>query len=77
MAKEMLFIADQGVDVLRFGVHSLTTHVSTPELWAALGAACAGLTADLVAGARSHFTELNRTVEVVPADAAGVVFASA
>ena len=68
--------ATQGVDVLRFGVHSRTTHVSTPELWAALRAACAGLTADLVAGARSHFTELNRTVEVLPADAAGVVFAS-
>ncbi|WP_380160831.1 hypothetical protein [Kineococcus sp. R86509] len=67
--------ATHGVEVLRFGVHSRTTHVSTPELWAALRAACAGLTADLVAGARSHFTELNRTVEVVPADA-GVVFAS-
>ncbi|MFD0484459.1 hypothetical protein ACFQ46_17850 [Kineococcus sp. GCM10028916] len=68
--------ATQGVEVLRFGVHSRTTHVSTPELWAALRTACAGLPGDLVAGARSHFTELNRTVEFLPADATGVVFAS-
>ncbi|WP_432561804.1 hypothetical protein [Kineococcus sp. SYSU DK003] len=64
-----------GTPLVRLGVHSLTTHVSTPELWTALRAA-APPDVPLVAGARSHFTELNRTVAQLPADADGVVFAS-
>jgi hypothetical protein len=63
-------------NLVRLGVHSQQSHVSTPELWSALRAAAVGLPGDLVAGARSHFTELNRTLDRLPGDAAGVVFAS-
>jgi len=62
------------VRLLRVGVHSLTRHVSLPELWEALRGS--GLEASFVAGARSHFTELNRTVDLLPADADAVVFSS-
>ncbi len=60
--------------VERLGVHSPTRHVSTRALWAAL--ATVGCDVPLVAGSRAHFTELNRTVDELPPDAAGVVFAS-
>ncbi|MEW9267122.1 hypothetical protein AB1207_20415 [Kineococcus endophyticus] len=60
--------------VERLGVHSLTRHVSTRVLWAALSAAAGDL--PLVAGSRAHFTELNRTVAQLPPDATGVVFGS-
>ncbi|MEW1959927.1 hypothetical protein [Kineococcus sp. NPDC059986] len=64
----------RGLPTARLGVHSATRHVTTPEAWAVLAAA--GLDAVLVAGSRAHFTELNRTVDDLPAAAAGVVFAS-
>ena len=46
---------------VRLGVFDAATHVSEAPLHAALVEAAAGLGAELVGGARSHFTELNRT----------------
>ncbi|WP_432510628.1 hypothetical protein [Kineococcus sp. SYSU DK001] len=63
-----------GVPVVRLGAHSATRHVTTAGLWDALCEDTSG--AERVAGARSHFTELNRTLAQLPPDAAGVVFAS-
>jgi D-apionolactonase len=61
--------------VLRLGVFDEAAHVTTQPLWDALAAGCgdrglgvgSGLT--LVAGARSHFAELNRRHDDGPADA--------
>ncbi|MFF0225913.1 hypothetical protein [Streptomyces sp. NPDC004629] len=68
----------QELPVARLGVYDLTTHVSEPPLWRALvaGAAARPLLAgvDLVAGARAHFTELNRTLDRLPDDATAVTF---
>ena len=54
--------------VVRLGVFSPVSHVSTPPLWDALVAAAAGsgFTGDLVGGTRAHFTELNRTLDDLP-----------
>lgn len=46
---------------VRLAVFDAVTHVSEAPLHAALVQASAGLGAELVGGARSHFTELNRT----------------
>ncbi len=51
---------------VRLAVFDAVTHVSEAPLHAALVAAAAGLGAELVGGARSHFTELNRTHERLP-----------
>lgn len=62
----------RGLSVVRVAAFSADTHVTEPELWTALVAAAAqrGLEAQLVAGTRAHFTELNRTQErLAPADA--------
>ncbi|MEU6606575.1 hypothetical protein ABZ922_16210 [Streptomyces shenzhenensis] len=68
----------QELPVVRLGVYDLATHVSEPPLWRALvdGAAARPLLArvDLVAGARAHFTELNRTLDRLPDDATAVTF---
>jgi len=54
---------------IRLGVFSARSHVTEPSLWRALVAAAdaCGLEAELVGGARSHFTELNRRHEELPA----------
>jgi hypothetical protein len=53
--------------VIRVGVFSSSTHVTERALWAALRTATRDLDIELVGGARSHFTELNRTHERLPA----------
>ncbi|MDN4609885.1 hypothetical protein [Arthrobacter burdickii] len=54
---------------LRLAVFSSETHVTEPELWEALVGAVGdlGFETELVGGARSHFTELNRTHARLPA----------
>jgi hypothetical protein len=63
-------------DVVRLGVFDDVSHVTEPELWVALKSEAArrGFACALVAGARSHFTELNRTIERLPSDADAIVF---
>jgi hypothetical protein len=58
--------------VVRLGATATGTQVSEPGHVAALAAAAAaaGLTAELVAGARSHFTEVNRRLADLPATGA-------
>lgn len=62
--------------VVRLGVFDAISHVTEPELWAALKSEAAkrGFASTLIAGARSHFTELNRTIERLPSDADAIVF---
>jgi hypothetical protein len=52
----------------RVAVFDPLTHVTTPPLWRALteAAATAGYPGLLIAGARSHFTELNRQHDRLP-----------
>jgi hypothetical protein len=59
----------QSVPVVRVGVFSRDTHVTEPDLWTALvdAAADSHLKVDLVGGARTHFTELNRENYRLPA----------
>ena len=63
-------------EVTRLGVFHPRSHVTEPELWAALKAESAqcAFAGTLVAGARSHFTELNRTIDRLPLDADAVAF---
>jgi hypothetical protein len=67
-----------GRHVVRLGVYSATTHMTEPSLWEALvdGVARRGITADLVGGARSHFTELNREHERLPSDIPALTFST-
>jgi hypothetical protein len=53
------------LNVSRIAVFDSGSHVTEPELWAALvaGVSARGLTAELVGGTRGYFTELNRTHE--------------
>lgn len=62
--------------VARLGVFSARSHVTEPELWAALvaGAAERGIRTALLGGARSHFTELNRNHERLPAELPALAF---
>ena len=64
-----------GLPVLRVTVFDRARHVTTPAsaslFRAALGSA--GIRAPLLAGARSHFTELNREQATIPRDTAGIV----
>ena len=62
--------------VARIGVFG-RGHVTDPELWEALAdAARTSLPdAELIGGARSHFTELNRQHHELPADLQGITFA--
>lgn len=59
-----------GRPVARVGVFSRTTHVTGPTASRLLGEAldAAGVTAERVGGARSHFTELNRGRHDLPRD---------
>jgi hypothetical protein len=70
-----LDLVDPGATA-RLGVFDLVSHVTEPALWAALKAETSqrGFDCTLVAGARSHFTELNRTIERLPSDADAIVF---
>ncbi|MFE5774479.1 hypothetical protein [Brachybacterium sp. NPDC056505] len=56
-----------GLPVQRIGIVDETRHVTTAELWERLRRACADSSAELVAGSRTHFTELNREIHAIPA----------
>jgi len=63
--------------VIRISVHDRQSQITEPPLWVALrdGAAARGLAVELVGGSRSHFTELSRARDVLPADLPAVGFA--
>jgi len=63
--------------VSRLGVFAGRDHVTAPDLWAALTDAASRRlpAAELVGGARSHFTELNREHHRLPTDLPGIAFA--
>ncbi len=65
-----------GLPVARLGVFSPRSHVSESALWAALvrGVHARGIAAELVGGARSHFTELNRRHQDLPGDIPALTF---
>ena len=65
-----------GVDVVRTAVFDARTHCTDAVTAAALRNALrgAGISAPVLGGARSHFTELNREQTGLPADVDGVVF---
>ncbi len=58
--------------VVRLAAFDTVGHVTTRRLWRALVAESAGFDATLVAGARSHFAELNRGADDVPPEAAAL-----
>ncbi|WP_423182524.1 hypothetical protein [Arthrobacter sp. NyZ413] len=62
--------------VRRLGVYSASTHVTEKELWDAVAgeAGTLGFQGELVAGARSHFTELNRNPGSAVPEAAGITY---
>ena len=62
--------------VLRLGVFGSKSHVTEPALWEALESAAdeSGFRGQLIAGARSHFTELNRSAHVIPGRASGLTY---
>ncbi|MCG7308863.1 hypothetical protein [Brachybacterium sp. ACRRE] len=55
-----------GLPVRRIGIVDEARHVTTAELWERLRTACRERDAELVAGSRTHFTELNREVYAIP-----------
>jgi hypothetical protein len=63
-------------NVARIGAFSSDSHVTEPELWEELhaGAVRRGFTGTLLAGARSHFTELNRRQDVLPGDVGAITY---
>ena len=62
--------------VNRLAAFGSGSHVTEPELWQQLQAEARrrGFAGTLLAGARSHFTELNRTAQLLPADAQAVTY---
>lgn len=60
----------------RLAAFSASSHVTQQALWAALKNETRrrGFTGTLLAGARSHFTELNRNAGTLPADAGALAF---
>lgn len=60
----------------RLAVFSPESSITEPQLWTALrdGVARRGLDADVLGGARSHFTELNRRHLDLPADLPALAF---
>lgn len=62
--------------VSRLAVFHSASHVTEPDLWSALksGSDRRGFAGTLLAGARSHFTELNRNAGALPPDAPAVAF---
>jgi hypothetical protein len=69
-------IAGAGSPLGRLAVFSPESQITEPRLWAALvdGVARRGLRADLLGGARSHFTELNRRHQDLPEDLPALAF---
>jgi hypothetical protein len=69
-------LAKTGARLTRLGVFSPASQITDPELWTALhhGAARHGIRADLLGGARSHFTELNRRHQDLPPDLPALAF---
>jgi len=67
-----------GVNVIRIAAFDATLHVSTGKTTAALRMALAGhgKKTQVVSGARSHFTELNREQALILQDAEEVVFST-
>ncbi|WP_395639107.1 hypothetical protein [Pseudolysinimonas sp.] len=63
-----------GRRVVRLGATATGTQVTEPGHWAALVSASAALPVELVGGARSHFTEINRRRADLPS-AGGLAFA--
>lgn len=63
--------------VIRLGVFSTRSHVTAPHLWDALTDAARGRLTDVefVGGARSHFTELNRSHGDLPRELPSLTFA--
>lgn len=63
-------------NVLRLAVFDASSHVTEPELWAELRdeARRREFTGALLAGARSHFTELNRSADRLPPGADAMSF---
>ncbi|MDQ1058979.1 hypothetical protein QFZ23_002880 [Arthrobacter globiformis] len=63
-------------NVARLGAFSSDSHVTEPALWEELHAEAVrrGFTGTLLAGARSHFTELNRRQDVLPGDAGAITY---
>ena len=63
-------------NVLRIGAFSSGSHVTEPGLWEELHSAAQwrGFTGTLLAGARSHFTELNRRQDVLPGNADAITY---
>ncbi|MDD7833896.1 hypothetical protein [Paenarthrobacter sp. AB444] len=62
--------------VVRLGVYSAASHVTEAELWDAVAVEAKELTYDgeLLAGARGHFTELNRNPGSAVPEAGGVTY---
>jgi hypothetical protein len=62
--------------VARLGVFSAGSHFTEPDLWEELRRAAQrrGFSGTLLAGARSHFTELNRRQDVLPPDADALTY---
>ena len=73
----ILEVADQvGLPLVRLGVVDPARHVTTGPLWDGLRRAASDGELELVAGARSHFTEFNREIHEIPVDADAVTFPS-
>lgn len=62
--------------VVRIGVFSSEGHVTEPSLWEELHSAAQrrGFTGTLLAGTRSHFTELNRRQDILPGNAGAITY---
>lgn len=62
--------------VIRLAAFSSRSHVTEPALWDVLESVAdgAGFRGQLIAGARSHFTELNRNATNIPSGAAGLTY---
>ena len=63
-----------GLPVVRVGVFDEDRHITTPALWQSLLSALGARDLETVAGARSHFTELNREIHAIPRDADAYAF---
>src|SRR5699024_8097592 len=73
----ILTVADGvGLPVARLAVQDAGRHVTTAPLWERLCRAADGRTLELIAGARSHFTELNREIHSIPREASAITFPS-
>lgn len=61
---------------IRLGVFNSNSHVTEPALWDALKTAADrwGFDGQLIAGARSHFTELNRSTDALPSEAGALTY---